>query len=81
MDNKDKIKCQVCGKDIGTYDKNTDEVIEMYDDYNTCDECGKEICSNCTVNINYEINDIDEYGRDVIIYSNFNGCKECSKNI
>ncbi len=63
---KDNIKCQDCGKVIGTYDIVTDETIEIYDDYNTCDECGKEICTNCTVNIEED---------------DLNGCKECLENI
>ena len=63
-----KILCQDCEKHIGYYDDETNELLEDFEEYNTCDECGKEICVECT----YIYNNY---------YRGFQCCKECLEKI
>ena len=59
------VLCQKCGKVIGSI---VDGCLREEADYNTCDECGEEICYACSHTYNTKDGD-------------FNGCEDCLREL
>jgi len=44
-----ELRCKNCHKVIGHYDSKTLRRIDQTEDFNSCDECGEEICFACSI--------------------------------